>query len=91
MRLENLKECYELAFDEFLGIRGLKLIQENVGHEKNYGEFYREFVEKVRFPSSYVDGMYNSKYMRHFYTNDEIAAYRLKWEGELQNNNTIIT
>ena len=79
IRLESLKDCYAPAFQAFLGISDIPLLSGNIGEEKRYAELYRNFLRETTFPPSYIESMYSSKYMRHFYTNEEIAAYRKRW------------
>jgi len=79
VRLENLNACAQEAFREFLGIEQLRLINTNIGSKKPHGSLYQKFVETITLPAAYVDQMYTSKYVRHFYTADEIGKFRAKW------------
>jgi len=69
------KKCVE----EFLGVEGLSLAPRNVGSQKPYAAAYREFLDALELPESYVDEMLDSKYTRHFFSADEIASLRAKW------------
>lgn len=71
------KSCIE----EFLGIEGLSLAPKNVGADKPYAAVYRKFLDALELPESYVNEMLDSKYTRHFFSPDEIAALRAKWLG----------
>ena len=79
IRLENLHECAEKAFIEFLNVDRFKMINENVGSEKNYGHIYGMFKDSVVLPDSYIEKMYSSKYMKHFYSEEEIKKFRKKY------------
>jgi hypothetical protein len=79
MRLENLNECAKKAFKEFLGIRDFKLLDANTGSRKDYYIIYKEFIKKVILPDAYLERMYNSKYVHHFYEPNEIETFRSKW------------
>jgi hypothetical protein len=79
IRLEDLNECASDAFREFLGIEGLTLVTTNVGSAKVYAPLYKRLRETIVLPQSYVDRMYGSKYMRHFYSAEEIAKFRRRW------------
>jgi hypothetical protein len=81
MRLENLNKCAKEAFKEFLGIQSFTLIQTNVGIEKKSGVLYKKFKESIVLPKSYIDKMYNSKYMRHFYSKNEIKQFVSGWNS----------
>jgi len=69
------KKCME----EFLGVEGLSLAPRNVGSQKPYAAAYRNFLDALELPESYVDEMLDSKYPRHFFSPDEIASLRAKW------------
>ena len=72
------KKCIE----EFLGVEGLSLAPKNVGSQKPYAAAYRNFLDALRLPESYVDEMLDSKYTRHFFGPDDIASLRAKWLGK---------
>jgi hypothetical protein len=71
------KKCVE----DFLGIEGLSLVPKNVGSHKPYAAVYRDFLDALELPESYVDEMLDSKYTRHFFSPDEIASLRARWLG----------
>jgi len=79
IRLEDLNDCAAEAFAEYLGIEGFTLTQANVASEKVYAPIYRKFRNSIVLPESYIERMYNSKYVRHFYSEEEIARFRAKW------------
>ena len=69
------------CLEEFLGIEGLSLVPKNVSAEKPYGATYRKFLDAVEFSEGYVNDMLDSKFTRHFFSPEEIAALRAKWLG----------
>lgn len=75
---ESKKRCIE----EFLGIEGLSLAPKNVGSQKPYAAAYREFLDALELPESYVNEMLDSKYARHFFAAEELSAIRAKWLRE---------
>jgi len=79
MRLENLNECAAWAVKNFLDIDNFCLLSENVGSRKAYAPVYRQFLEAIRIPESYLDRMYGGRYMNHFYTAGEVARFTGKW------------
>ena len=79
LRLESLNQCARDAFSEFLGIEEFTLVNTNVGSEKAYSSLYRRSRERIALPQAYIDRMYESKYTRHFYSDEEIAGFRAKW------------
>ena len=79
IRLEDLDSCARQAFKEFLDIQDFALKEENIGANKNYAELYKKFTETINLPESYLDKFYQSKFMRHFYTEQEIISFREHW------------
>lgn len=65
--------------EEFLGVRGLSLAPKNVSSLKPYGATYRKFLDALKLPEAYVEDMLGSKYTRHFFTPEEVAALRARW------------
>jgi hypothetical protein len=82
LKLERLKHCTPEAFREFLGLSEFALSTANTSEEQPYYQFYKKFLEEVRLPASYLDKMYTSPYMRHFYSADEIATFRTMWNRD---------
>lgn len=78
IRLEDLARCGKRAF-QALGIDDFEPVQRNVGDTKGYADLYRRFRETIALPSSYLDRLYGSRLAQHFYTPDEIAAFRARW------------
>lgn len=80
MRLENLDSVGSKALEEFLGIHGIEIIKDNVAETKDYRDIYHEF-RKMPLPVSFIDEMYNTHFMKHFYTQDESNTFRRYWSG----------
>jgi hypothetical protein len=79
IRLESLDQCARDAFKAFLDVDDFVLLKANTAKEKEYAPLYQKFRESITFSDAYVDQMYTSKYMRHFYTQDEITRFKSKW------------
>jgi hypothetical protein len=78
--MEDLNRVGPGALKEFLGLSGpLELYHSNVGNNKYYYDVYQEFKNTIRIPQWYIDKMYDFKYMRHFYSETEIEAFRNRW------------
>jgi hypothetical protein len=84
LKLERLKECAAAAMKDFLGIDNFILTNANVGEDKDYRDLYRSFVDSIQLPSSYLDRMYESAAVRHFYSEDEIQGFRSRWTKHVQ-------
>jgi len=79
-RQENLPGL-SAALGDFLSTPGFTLGHHNVGGAKGYSALYREFRRGFRLPGNVVATLYDSPYMRHFYSHDERdQAYR-RWVG----------
>lgn len=81
IRLDDLDQCAEPAFKEFLAIDDFRLQTTNVGGDKIYAPLYREFKRRIRVPRSYIEQMYASKFARHFYSPEELEQLAGKWSG----------
>lgn len=79
LKLEGLNQYAQKAFKEFLGIDDLQMIEANVSSQKDYHPAYKKFQEDIKLPGSYLDSMYESKYARHFYTEEEIRSFKTRW------------
>jgi hypothetical protein len=72
-------EIRTVFFKEFLGIDGFSLVPANVAIGKVYAPLYRTFKSSIRLPKDYIDRMYDSKYTRQFYSDEEIQRFRRRW------------
>ena len=81
LRLEDLNKCTKEAFYKFLSIDNFELFNTNISNDKTYSSNYSLFKDQLKLPKSYISEMYDSKYMRHFYTEAEIKILRSKWSN----------
>jgi hypothetical protein len=79
IKLENLNQCVQPAFKEFLNLENFALINSNIGNQKDYAAVYSQFKNLIIFPNHYLNKMYQSKYTQHFYSDEEIRQFRYKW------------
>lgn len=79
IRLEDLNGRAREAFNEFLDIDNFTLKSENIGSQKIYAPLYRKFLQTIAWPESYLDKFYESKFMNHFYSENEIKGFRKNW------------
>jgi len=90
IKVEKINEIACDAFKEFLSINNFTLIAANRADEKQYKAIYKEFIETINLPNSYIDRMYESKYVKHFYNREEIELMRAKWSKSANKNETYI-
>ena len=63
----------------FLGIQEFVIPAANVGKDKHYGDTYSRFLDTIRIPSDYARRMLESKYARHFFSEEERGQAWRKW------------
>lgn len=70
MRVENLDFS---VVSKFMGAK-LKVVNTNLSENKGYRDQYKKFLE-TPIREDYLNLMYSCKYMRHFYSSEEINAF----------------
>ena len=78
LRLEDLYRVAPKAIKKFLGIDGFSLLDANESTNRDFAVLYKE-IKKLAFPMSYLKTMYNTKYVKHFYTKQEIEKFYERW------------
>lgn len=84
IKVEELNNCFERAFREFLGVDIPELRQTHITEKDPSYSMYRDFIDGVSFPQAYLDRMYDSRFARHFYTPAELAILRTRWGKRLE-------
>ncbi|MEQ9483351.1 putative capsular polysaccharide synthesis family protein [Coleofasciculus sp. F4-SAH-05] len=79
LKLESLNDSYQSAFQEFLGLQNANLVQANVGLQKRYKSLYKSFLRNVDLPVDYLDEIYQTELVRHFYSESEIEQFYQRW------------
>ena len=80
LKAEKLSQMEEVLRD-FIGNSQIKLVNENVGSNKEYAHLYKEVKEKIELPREYIEHYYkNNPYVDYFYTEQEKALFRSKWD-----------
>jgi len=82
VRLESLADCGGAAFKEFLDVDDFKPASRNIGAKKVYAPLYDAFRRHAVIDSEYANVLYDSAYMRTFYSDDEIEAAKANWLSE---------
>jgi hypothetical protein len=68
---------------EFLDCEVPSVVNRNIGSSKDYGVAYESVKSRFRMPADYVRAQYNSKMMRHFYSDAERRAFIDRWAEEV--------
>ena len=79
IQTERLSEVLPDAFDKLFGEHCKVQHRAKTKETRQYGELYGNFLAWVKFPESYVDEMYENKYVKHFYLKKQIDAMRKRW------------
>jgi len=81
MRLESFDHLPD-ALGEFYGIppESVRVVSENRARDRDDHTRYAELQGGLRLPREKLEQLYASRYVRHFYSGDEIDAFRARWE-----------
>ena len=82
VKLEKLSECHRHAFQDFLGIPNLQLKTANVGTQKPYRRLYKNVLDRISIPQHYLECVYSTRFVKHFYTREEIQFFKRRWAGQ---------
>ena len=78
IKLEKLNRLEKVIAD-FVDNDSFKLKSHNISADKWFRPIYQDFKKNVKFSSEYVDRVYSSKLMRHFYSDKEISEFKSKY------------
>ena len=79
IRLEELNRVAGEAIKEFLGIASFSLVPSNRAVDKDIYPLYRKVLDCFRLPNEILDRVYGSRFAKHFYSPEEISAFRQRW------------
>jgi lipopolysaccharide biosynthesis glycosyltransferase len=79
LRVEDLSKVAGEAFEDFLGVSGVRPARRNTGEHKPYAAAYRELSRSLALEPEFLDSVYGAWRTRHFYRDEEIAAFRAAW------------
>lgn len=78
LKLEKLSELLPTIVSSFVGT-SLQEVRANVGSEKKNGDLYSAVRARLQLPESTLRAIYDSHWVRHFYTLQEVRAFKAKW------------
>jgi len=78
IRQENF-DSLASVLGQFLEIPAPRLVNTNIGAQKPYAELYLACKNELKFPRAFVDAWYVTQQAQHFYTAQELAAFRAHW------------
>ena len=77
-RQEDLSRL-EAPLAEFLDLGALSLPKRNVGEDKGYADLYGKVMREFRMPGNLLSTLYDTPYMRHFYSDAERERAYARW------------
>ena len=80
-KLESLNSL-ESEIGDFICVKNFKLLSDNMTKNSPLSKLYDEFSNRIKFNRSYLDFMYQSKMVTHFYSQDEIDGFYARWSGQ---------
>jgi hypothetical protein len=79
LKLECLNECAGPALGDFLNLETVALQRVNEAGDKWYAALYKSYTDALSLPADYLARLYQSRFTRHFYHEDEVAAFTARW------------
>ncbi len=79
IKLENLNECYQDAFNAFFNLKISSLKVVNEGNTKATDKLAEKVKSKYKVKEETLSSIYRSKYVKHFYSDSEIEKFSSKW------------
>ena len=79
MQFETDEQKKKAAICNFLDIPSIMIPKLNRSEDKYYREQYKKVLNEIVIPESYLDQMYESIYMKHFYGPQQILAFTKRW------------
>jgi len=84
LKLEKLDSCLKEALETFLGVENLdceRLDRADFLDENDY-LIYENLRKSLTFSDEYLEEIYDQPLVRHFYTDEEINKFKLKWSSQ---------
>lgn len=80
VRMESFARLRE-ALATFYGIQtdDVRVVHSNRSEEFAYSDQYEAVKRDLNLSSGLLDEIYESRFVRHFYTDDEVAAFKARW------------
>ncbi len=84
LKLERLNSVCSSAMNDLLNIPNFVIQNANKAENKpeklNYFDTYQKVKKSVKVPMETMDKIYNSKYIRYFYQEEEINKFKERWK-----------
>lgn len=80
-KVEKLNEIWDKASYEYFRVKNMFIENKYLSKEKFYGKLYIDFLKKITLNEDYIQNLYDTPLIKHFYTEEEISSFRRKWIG----------
>jgi len=81
LKLETADAVKEKGIMDFLELPSFTLSRDNESNSKEYFEVYDYFRNNVSFSHAFIDKVYSSRHVKHFYSQDEIEILKDTWKA----------
>lgn len=78
IKLEKLNTVSKSALKKYIK-KDIELIYTNSSEKKTGNQLYKDIKSNYKIPRDKLLELYDSKYMKHFYTDEEINTFVKKW------------
>lgn len=82
-QLEKMNNL-EKEIGKFLGLNNFMLKKNNESNNKWYSNYYKKAKENILLDKTYIEKSYNSKFMKHFYSSEDIENYKNRWRKNIK-------
>jgi len=74
------------ALEHFLGCQIPSLVNRNIGSAKDYADHYRNVKTLLKLPAPFVQQLFSTQMMRHFYSAAELERLAEQWQESASSN-----
>jgi hypothetical protein len=83
LRAEDLDHTFNNAIPKFLDLDNpVRISKRNIGWKKSYSQEYRYVLQNIYIPKEICVNINNSRYAKHFYSEDMRNEFIHRWCGE---------
>ncbi len=90
MKYERLREIFSAALSSLLETDISAPVNSNVSEQKHYARLYKRIQREYSLDERVLTRYYETSYMKHFYTDDEIQGFINQWTGRRDNHQRLI-
>lgn len=84
-QVEKLSKIFR-KLSGFLKAGNIQIILDNTAEEKWYNKQYKKAQKNIVLSKEYFEACYTEKYIKHFYSDEDIMRFKDIWKNNIQNN-----